>query len=175
MISRRDVVRGAGVTVAAVAVWPKVAFAVDRVDVTEFGASGDGAIDDSEAVARAVDEAIRTGGVLYFPGGTYLVSSAIEIDGAETIVIEGDGWESSAIVTDGECALLLGSASGIDRLEMSGLAVFSGSSADESTFLGERGVRIGAVGAVVVRDCAFGDVDGVVEVSIAGTAEVSFE
>ena len=43
------------------------------VNVKDFGAVGDGVTDDTTAIQAAFDE----GGVIYFPSGTYLVSSAL--------------------------------------------------------------------------------------------------
>lgn len=44
---------------------------IDFVDVTEFGAVGDGETDDSAAL-RDAHEAAREGGTVYYPSGTYL-------------------------------------------------------------------------------------------------------
>ena len=47
-------------------------------DVREFGAKGDGAADDTGAITAAIAAASGSGGgVLYFPPGTYLISSQI--------------------------------------------------------------------------------------------------
>lgn len=47
------------------------------VSVKDFGAVGDGTTDDTSAIQAAVNAA--AGGVLYFPPGRYLISSAINI------------------------------------------------------------------------------------------------
>ncbi len=46
-------------------------------DVRDFGATGDGSTDDTEAIQHAVDEA---GGQVQFPRGTYLISKPIRIN-----------------------------------------------------------------------------------------------
>src|SRR5690606_30157147 len=45
-----------------------------RIDVTEYGAKGDGRADDSRAIQMALDSA-SMGDTVYVPKGTYLVRS----------------------------------------------------------------------------------------------------
>lgn len=45
-------------------------------DVTSFGAKADGVTDDASAIQSAIDD-VQTGGMIYFPPGTYLLGSAI--------------------------------------------------------------------------------------------------
>ncbi len=45
---------------------------------TRYGAKGDGATDDTQAIQKAIRENIGTNSVLYFPQGTYLVSDRLE-------------------------------------------------------------------------------------------------
>ncbi len=50
--------------------------------VIDFGATGDGSTNDTAAVQAAIDYAEAAGGgVVYFPQGTYLISSTLTIDG----------------------------------------------------------------------------------------------
>lgn len=76
----------------------------DFVSIRDFGAVGDGITDDTEAINRAIQEVYKTGytetsplarRTIYFPGGTYLVSSDILIPPYARIV--GDGLSSSII------------------------------------------------------------------------------
>jgi parallel beta-helix repeat protein len=53
----------------------------DVVSVKDFGAVGDGVTDDTAAIQAAV-ESLATGSTLYFPDGTYLVSSAVLLSGS---------------------------------------------------------------------------------------------
>jgi len=57
----------------ATGVLPPLADASVTTTVRDFGATGDGATDDSGAIQRAID-AVRGGGVVFFPPGTYRVS-----------------------------------------------------------------------------------------------------
>lgn len=45
--------------------------------VKDFGAKGDGVTDDASAIRSALASLSSTGGVIYFPVGTYLVKSAV--------------------------------------------------------------------------------------------------
>lgn len=62
------------------------------INVKAFGAMGDGVTDDSTAIRNALSS-LQTGGSLYFPSGTYKVSSPISVDfnGKERIVIHMEG------------------------------------------------------------------------------------
>lgn len=57
------------------------------INVKDFGAVGDGLANDTAAVAAAV--AASTRGLLYFPAGTYLIDSTLEL--TDSISLLGDG------------------------------------------------------------------------------------
>ena len=50
----------------------------DRVSVKDFGAKGDGSTDDHTALQAAIDSAMASGEVLYFPAGTYMTSDRLQ-------------------------------------------------------------------------------------------------
>lgn len=72
--------------------------AVDQIDKRvgwfnvkeDFGAVGDGAVDDTAAVARAKTIADMTGGRLYFPPGTYNLTADLTLD-ADNVEVAGAG------------------------------------------------------------------------------------
>jgi hypothetical protein len=66
-------------------------------NVRAYGAVGDGVADDTAAIQAAVVALSATGGVLYFPTGTYLISMAIAIT-ADGVSVRGDGMHASHIV-----------------------------------------------------------------------------
>ena len=76
----------------------------DFVNVKDFGATGDGTTDDTLAVNRAIQQIYkstvsptepRARRTIYFPGGTYLISSSILVPPYARLV--GDGIGSSII------------------------------------------------------------------------------
>ncbi len=50
-------------------------------DVGGFGATGDGSTDDSDAIIAAIEDLPKTGGVVLFPPGTYVVGKTIQMLG----------------------------------------------------------------------------------------------
>ena len=56
------------------------------VSVTDFGATGNGVTDDTDAINEALSQiSSETGGTLYFPAGTYITSSVIQIPSYVTL------------------------------------------------------------------------------------------
>jgi hypothetical protein len=51
----------------------------DWIDVKDYGAKGNGATDDTAAIQLAINLLPASGGTIYFPAGTYNVSSTIQI------------------------------------------------------------------------------------------------
>lgn len=56
------------------------------IDVKSYGATGDGVTDDSTAISDAVAALPTNGGILFFPPGSYLVSSTILLTGLRRTV-----------------------------------------------------------------------------------------
>ena len=55
------------------------------IDVRAYGAKGDGATDDTAAIQTAIDE-LTSGGVVFFPIGTYLIASSLQPDSNQTFI-----------------------------------------------------------------------------------------
>jgi hypothetical protein len=68
---------------------------LDWQNVVDHGAVGDGAADDTAAIQAAIN-AIPRGGVVYFPSGTYKISSALTVTSGLTF--RGTGPQSSFVV-----------------------------------------------------------------------------
>ena len=89
-------------------------------NVLDFGATGDGVTDDTEACRRALS-VVDNGGTVYFPGGTYLVTDQLCIPG-DNVTLRGDGNATKIVYTkvqDGsplENQSLIGLESGISNI-----------------------------------------------------------
>lgn len=77
-------------------------------NVVDYGAAGDGVTNDGTAIGSAVAAAKAAGGgVVFFPQGTYLVSAAIVVDGAN-ITLQGAGRSATIIKTVGNHQIIRG-------------------------------------------------------------------
>lgn len=88
------VVPGGGRTVPTVS-----AYLANNVvyNVRDYGAKGDGATDDTNAILLALSDIPASGGTLYFPPGTYVISARILIIAQSNIHIRGDGMGISVL------------------------------------------------------------------------------
>lgn len=79
-------VAGAGLLLGRLSPGPRLAHAnplpLEWNVVTDFGATGDGTTDDTSAIQSALN-ATAAGGTVYFPQGTYLISSQLTVSGKE--------------------------------------------------------------------------------------------
>lgn len=85
------------------------------VNVKDFGAKGDGVTDDHIAIVSAINSAKNNGGILYFPTGTYINTSVIEIP--EKMHITGDGSKNSIIKHTGTCFRFLSSPPNVPAID----------------------------------------------------------
>ena len=67
------------------------------ISVSTFGARGDGRTDDTHAIRNAIGAASGSGQTLFFPKGTYMISSTIQAT-AHGLRIEGAGPNHTSIV-----------------------------------------------------------------------------
>lgn len=58
------------------------------VNVLDFGAKGDGISNDAPSIQSALDSIKNTGGIIYFPTGTYLITSAVLFYSNQTLLFE---------------------------------------------------------------------------------------
>ena len=66
---------------------------VPHYNVISFGAYGNGIKDDTAAIQVAIDEAMTTGGVVYFPPGIYPISTSLLVQ-ADNVHLMGTGRNS---------------------------------------------------------------------------------
>ena len=139
----------------------------DFISVKDFGATGNGSIDDTAAIQAALDAIVSTGGTLYFPPGKYLVSgsglslnqSALSDGVALTRVnLLGAGMGSTEIYYTGtNAALTYTGASaepGIQAYAQIEKLRFQGTS---TTTSGLTGLAISYGSQIAVRDCLMED------------------
>lgn len=58
------------------------------IDVTDFGAKGDGVTSDSLSIQQALDATRLTGGIIYFPKGSYLLTTGLLFYSNQTLWFE---------------------------------------------------------------------------------------
>jgi len=94
----------------------------DSVNVTDFGAVGDGITDNYSAIDSAIYSLYEKPGIVYFPAGTYLINNTLNLP--DSIILKGSGAESTILkFNSGEnnnSINISGSASGIFKSIISG-------------------------------------------------------
>src|ERR1700730_17699881 len=60
--------------------------AESKINVRDYGATGDGMRDDTASIRRAIAAVPSRGGTVYFPCGTYLVSAGLTVTTSKTRV-----------------------------------------------------------------------------------------
>jgi hypothetical protein len=87
--------------------WYAVNLAVGPFNVMTYGATGNGSTDDTTAIQAAITACINAGGgTVYFPAGTYKISSTLNIhptvitnNMCQSVVLRGDGAQSTVIMS----------------------------------------------------------------------------
>lgn len=74
------------------------------ISVKDFGATGDGTTDDYTSIVNAINQAISTHKDVFFPAGTYRITSGLVVLNATDLKLFGDGSNSSLIVYDGSAS-----------------------------------------------------------------------
>ena len=103
-------------------------------NVRLFGAKGDGETDDAQAIQTAIDSIPSRGGTIFFPSGTYRVTSGLVAphprirllgEGAASYSesLSGAGGSGSILVADGQGITLLYIGSGTNNVEHVGPSV----------------------------------------------------
>lgn len=98
--TRREWLKRAGLGLAASTVLlPDCAIAQEKpgtsLSVRDFGATGDGRTDDTQAAQKAIDATLKTGGgCVHFPAGRYCIRKNLVIGSSDRVDITGDGFSS---------------------------------------------------------------------------------
>ncbi len=90
-------------------------------DVTTYGAVGDGTTDDSAAIQSAIDAAVLGGGgTVYFPAGTYLVNTRLNLIGSHVRLL-GENLGAAKLKstnTNAEIVKVTGTRNSIENLQL---------------------------------------------------------
>jgi hypothetical protein len=94
--------------------------AIFNVKSSAYGATGNGTTDDTAAIASAITAASVEGGIVYFPAGTYLISSTLQVLHAGVRLV-GASRDSTTInlgssMTTGDGVQLLAAYCGAEEL-----------------------------------------------------------
>jgi len=74
----------------------------DVINVKDFGAVGDGIVDDTAAIQAAINQAgAEGGGIVFLPSGSYLVSGPIQ-QPFNGVTIEGEGQRATNIIRNSD-------------------------------------------------------------------------
>ncbi|MCX7911160.1 MAG: glycoside hydrolase family 55 protein, partial [Endomicrobia bacterium] len=70
-------------------------------NVKNFGAKADGVSDDYQAIVSAINSVKKsTPAVVFFPEGTYLIKSRINLQDCDGIVFRGEGYKKTKLIFD---------------------------------------------------------------------------
>jgi hypothetical protein len=99
----------------------------DTVSVKDFGAVGDGVADDTAAIQAAIVRAEVNGDIVYFPPGTYLISSRLDTVDSKYVTLAGSGFASQIKKNFNGDMLSLGKRATVTNLHFNGNGgVYSG-------------------------------------------------
>lgn len=138
--------------------------------VVASGAAGDGATDDTSAIQSAINSAEVSGGIVYFPAGTYKISSSLTMKSQVSLL--GAGADVSVISQSANADIIevdSADSSGARWRFIEGLKLRHASSA---TALGVD-MTFAAPANVIIRACDIGD--GNTLVTIGGNPSTSGE
>lgn len=70
------------------------------INVKEYGASGNGVNNDTEAIQAAIDAANKAGRAVYFPAGRYLISRPLILNGCSLYGVPGNVFNATGAVIE---------------------------------------------------------------------------
>jgi len=108
--------------------------AADQVNVKDFGATGNGATDDTAAIQAAIDAALPGGApashiryaskAVRVPSGTYRITATLRVWSAVGFKLLGDGPQNTRFLVDGALATAL-DLNGVGLSTFSGFSIYS--------------------------------------------------
>ena len=135
---------------------------VSALNVTAFGAKGDGVTDDRASIQAALNSAkLAGGGTVLFPKGTYALSAYLVLEGASNIKLEGNEGVLKALPTmtvensQGDLLKILRSKNiSIERL------IFDANGKERGRKAATVTLRLGGVNGFKIRNSTFLDGTG---------------
>ena len=112
---------------------------IDFANVREFGAKGDGETDDYQAIQSAIDSQRTTGGTVFFPTGTYLISQALKVYSKQTVNLNGSTILQGASINNlmrGYCTSDIGAYNGPHDIVIENGTFDGGAYTTSNTLLG---------------------------------------
>jgi hypothetical protein len=160
---------------ACVTVRPAIAQTVPSTspwtDVRTFGAIGDGKVDDTAAIQRAIDStATTTQGIVFFPPGAYRITDRLKLDRNVDLMGVGVGFGSQIIPVNTNAITILGSdwPGGYGfRNHIKGLTIMMNQAADRTAIVVDHAYTIKIENVMVFQAGSGGGI------SIANAAHVT--
>ncbi|MDF2714897.1 MAG: right-handed parallel beta-helix repeat-containing protein [Paenibacillus sp.] len=129
-------------------------------------AAGDNATNDAGAIQSAINSLNTTGGVVYFPRGTYLVGTSLTIP--SNVTLEGESMELSIIrdhssLGSNRILTIIGaSGSTIKNIKLRDLTIRNGTAPPSGTSptLGKDGIRADYVDGLQLERCMITEIQG---------------
>jgi hypothetical protein len=134
------------------------------LNVQDYGATGDGTTDDTEAIQEAIQELPAAGGTVFFPPGTYKVTSQLPLPTGVTGVRPVFRFEGSAAkITVTGAISVFGHAMPADNTAADVLLarkfVFEGLSITGDRTSGQKGIDLACTSFTEIRNCHFFSLD----------------
>lgn len=73
----------------------------ETVSVKDFGAAGDGTTNDTTAIQAAITAVSSTGGVVYFPAGTYAITGTLNVQGSGVALVGANANATKLVFNNG--------------------------------------------------------------------------
>lgn len=134
-------------------------------NVYDFGAKGDGVTDDITAITAAINAAGATSGKVWFPYGTYLISTPITLLSAyNSVELMGDGKgsiiQAKAGFTGNALLYWAGGGAGINRLTVRDLRFYGGSGTTSANPACDAIQLNSSFQSTLIEGCQFDNING---------------
>lgn len=153
------------------------------INVMDFGATGDGATDDTAAIQAAQTASESTGQIVYFPVGTYKITSTITNSTTTAIRWQSDGGGQLSFSNYPSAVLeFTGAASGDNMLEMGdntllvirGLVFTTSDSTVSWNIIKSSSVQDATASNFRIEECTFKDIGGIALWLSGGSSNVEW-